>query len=90
MSDVLLISIPNNKLGDIKSSSNYKPVAFATAISKNVEYVILNRFCNTMDSSDIQFGFGRYQSTDLRTYLRISYKLLSCVKHTYFCFLRRH
>jgi len=65
MSDVLLIPVPKNKFGDVNSSSNYRPVAIATAVSKIVEKLLLSRFCDLIESSDFQFGFKKYHSTDL-------------------------
>ena len=65
ISDVLLIPIPKNKLGDISNSSNYRPIAIATAVSKIFEKLLLNRMCSAVDSSDHQFGFKKSHSTDL-------------------------
>ena len=65
MSDVLLIPIPKNKFGDVNSSSNYRPESIATAVSYIVEKLLMSRFCNLMETSDFQFGFKKYHSTDL-------------------------
>ena len=65
MTDLLLIPIPQKKVGYVNSSSNLKPVAFVTALSKVVKNVMLSRLCNLMETSDFHFSFKKNLSTDL-------------------------
>ena len=68
VTDILLIPLPKNKLGDITNSKNYRPIAIASAGSKILEKILLLRLQRFLYNNDYQFGFKKYHSTDLCIY----------------------
>ena len=65
MTDVLIVPLIKSKLKDPTLSSNYRPIAIATAVSKVFEQLLFNRLMNVLYSSDNQFGFKRHHSTEM-------------------------
>ena len=53
----------------MQDTSNYKPIALATVISKLFEHVILAHIAPMCMSSDHQFGFKTKHSTDMCVFL---------------------
>ena len=65
LSDVILVPLLKNKMKDPNDSTNYRPIALATAASKMFERVLLNRLNDFLYNSDNQFGFKPQHSTEL-------------------------
>ena len=61
--------ISKNCNGNVQDTSNYRPIALATVISKLLEHVILARIAPMCMSSDHQFGFKAKHSTDMCVFL---------------------
>ena len=66
--EVLLIPLIKSRLKDQSSSSNYRPIAIATAASKVMESLLMNRLEDYLFSTDNQFGFKTKHSTELCIY----------------------
>jgi len=54
----------NNKNGNVSDTSNYRPVAVATVVSKLLEHFILSNISPFLGTTDNQFGFNTGHSTD--------------------------
>ena len=54
--------------GNLSDSSNYRPIALATIVSKMFESVLLFKCAEYLSTSDNQFGFKLSHSTDLCIY----------------------
>ena len=54
---VVLIPIVKDKKVKISSIDNYRPVAIASAVSKVVEQICLDRLSEYLDTMGNQFGF---------------------------------
>ena len=58
----------NNKSGNLSDSSNYRPIALATIVSKMFESVLLFKCAEYLSTSDNPFDFKSSHSTDLCMY----------------------
>ena len=65
---VLIVPLLKGKLRDPSLSTNYRPIAIATAASKIFETIIFNRIKEYLVTSDNQFGFKPKHSTELCIY----------------------
>ena len=65
---VILVPLLKNKLKDASLSESYRPIAIATAFSKVIENVILQKCEQHLTCHDNQFGFKKKHSTDLCIY----------------------
>ena len=63
--NVLIVPLLKNKLKDPSDSSNYRPIAIATAASKIFESILLRRLSVYLSTSKNQFGFKPNHSTEL-------------------------
>ena len=63
-----IVSIVKNKCGNLSESSNYRPIAHTTVISKVVESVLLLKCEEFLITSSNQFGYKKGHSTDLCNY----------------------
>ena len=61
----VLVPILKKKLKPATESDNYRPIAIATAISKLLELIILNKCNHLLSTTPNQFGFKKAHSTDL-------------------------
>jgi len=52
-----LVPICKNKNGNTTDTSNYRPVAVATVVSKLLEHFILSNISSFLGTADNQFGF---------------------------------
>ena len=66
--ETTIVPIVKNKSGNLSDSSNYRPIALATIISKMFESVLLLKCAEYLSTSDNQFGFKSCHSTDLCIY----------------------
>ena len=53
----------------MSDTSNYRPVAVATVVSKLLENIILSNISPFLGTTDDQFGFKAGHSTDQCTFL---------------------
>ena len=60
--------IVKNELYNLSDSSNYRPIALATIVSKMFESVLLFKCAEYLSTSDNQFCFKSSHSTDLCIY----------------------
>ena len=68
MIETTIVPIVKNKSGNLSDSSNYRPIALATIVSKMFESVLLLKCAEYLSTSDNQFGFKSSHSTDLCIY----------------------
>ena len=66
MTETTIVPIIKNKPGNLSDSSNYRPIAIATIISKMS--VLLLKCAKYLFTSDNQFGFKSCHNTDLCIY----------------------
>ena len=64
-----IVPICKNKNGNMSDTSNYRPVAEATVVSKLLEHFILCNISPFLGTTDNQFGFKAGHSTDQCTFL---------------------
>ena len=64
-----IVPICKNKNGNMSNTSNYRPVAVATVVSKLLEHFILSNISPFLGTTDNQFGFKAGYSTDQCTFL---------------------
>ena len=67
--ETVINPILKNRNGNVQDTSNYRPIALATVISKLFEHVILAHIAPMCMSSDHQFGFKSKHSTDMCVFL---------------------
>ena len=63
-----IVPICKNKNGNMSDTSNYRPVAVATVVSKLLEPFILSNIPPFLGTIDNQFGFKAGHSTDQCTF----------------------
>ena len=68
MIETTIVPIVKNKSGNLSDSSNYRPIALATIVSKMFESVLLFKCAEYLSTSDNQLCFKSSHSTDLRIY----------------------
>lgn len=70
IADFRISPIVKSSTGDLESSSNYRPIAIASAISKLIEKLILNRIDPLIESTltENQFGYRPGLGTDLAVF----------------------
>ena len=59
-----IVPICKNKNGNMSDTSNYRPVAVATVVSKLLDHYILSNISLFLGTADNQFGFMAGHSTD--------------------------
>jgi len=64
-----IVPIYKNKNENMSDTSNYRPVAVATVVSKLLEHFILSNISPFLDTIDNQFGFKVGHSPDQCTFL---------------------
>ena len=64
--DSTLVPVPKNNK-DASVSTNYRPIALSSTLSKVLEQLILCKYSNTFTSNHLQFGFKPGSSTSLCT-----------------------
>ena len=62
---VVIVPLLKSKLKDPSVSSNYRPIAIATIISKIIEKALLHRLESFLYTSDNQYGFKKGHSTEM-------------------------
>jgi len=64
-----IVPIRKNKYGNMSDTSNYRPVAVTTVVSKLLEHFILSNIFPFLGTIDNHFGFKAGHSTDQCTFL---------------------
>ena len=64
--DSTLVPVPKS-CKDASLSSNYRPIALSSTLSKVLDWMILDRYSEFLGSSHLQFGFTPHSSTTLCT-----------------------
>ena len=68
-SNTTIVPICKNKNGNMSDTSNYRPVAVASVVSKLLEHFILSSISPFLGTTGNQFGFKAGHSTDQCTFL---------------------
>ena len=63
----VLVSIPKDTRGNLLTSDNYRGIALCSALSKVVDYVILEKYSDDLQSSNLQFAYKKDHSTTMCT-----------------------
>ena len=58
----LTVPVPKDKLGDLTSAQNYRPITLSPTIAKLFEHCIVSKFANSISSHELQFGFKNKSS----------------------------
>ena len=66
---VALVPVIKDKSAKITSKDNYRPIALASAVSKVIEIVLLNRMSDFLLTNANQFGFKKNHGTDQCIYV---------------------
>ena len=89
MISVVLVPIVNDKRASVCSTSNYRPIALASIMSKLLEKIILNRISDNLVTNPNQFGFKPKHNTEMYIFALkeaiLKYRALNC--NVYSCFL---
>jgi len=64
-----IVPICKNMNGNVSDTSNYRPVAVVTVVSKLLEHFILSSISPFLGTTDNQYGFKAGHSTDHCTFL---------------------
>ena len=67
--DTIIVPIVKNANGNWQDSSNYRPIALTSVISKLLEHFILSRIETFLHTTHNQFGFKAQHSTDMCVFL---------------------
>ena len=63
----VLVSIPKDTRGNLLTSDNYRGIALCSALSKVVDYFILGKYSDDLQSSNLQFAYKKDHSTTMCT-----------------------
>ena len=55
--------------GDICNSDNYRGIALSSCLGKVLEMVIMEKYSDLLQTSDLQFAFKRHHSTTMCTFM---------------------
>jgi len=55
----IIICVVKDKLGDIYSADNYRPITLSPVVSKIFEYCLLHKYEHFLYSGELQFGFKK-------------------------------
>ena len=58
-------SIPKDNRGNLCDSNNYRGIALCSSISKVLDIIILNRYSNLLNTSDMQYAYKSGHSTSM-------------------------
>ena len=64
-----ILPIVKNKRKNLTSSDNYRAIALSSVMVKILDNIILNKFSDTLVSSDLQFGFKKKHSTIMCSFI---------------------
>ena len=55
----VLVSIPKDARGDLLASDNYRGIALCSALSKVIDYIILERHSDDLKTAHLQFAYKK-------------------------------
>ena len=86
---VVIIPLLKCKSKDPTDVNNYRPIAIPTALSKELEQVLLSRLAKNLRTADSQFGFKRAHGTEMAIFALKQTIDFNCNQDTpvYMCFL---
>ena len=67
--DTIIVPIVKNPNRNLQDSSNYRPIALTSVISKLLEHFILSRIETFLHTTHNQFGFKAQHSADMVVFL---------------------
>ena len=73
----ITVPVIKDKLGNLNSANNYRPITLSPIISKMFEYCILNRFKSLLWSNQLQYGCKKKSSCFRFELYLFSLKLLT-------------
>ena len=86
---LVLVPIVKDKQASVCSTSNYRPIALASIMSKLLEKIILNRISDNLVTNPNQFGFKPKHNTEMCIFALkeaiLKYRALN--SNVYSCFL---
>ena len=53
----VLVSIPKDPRGDLLTSDNYRGIALRSALSKVIDYILLERHSDDLKTAHLQFAY---------------------------------
>ena len=62
-----VIPIPKKRNGNMADSENFRGIALSSVFGKTFDNVILHKYHDNLDTSDLQFGFKQQSSTNMCT-----------------------
>ena len=63
----VLVSIPKDKRENLLTRFNQRGIALCSALSRVIDYVILEKYSDDLQSSNLQFGYKKDHSTAMCT-----------------------
>ena len=64
-----IIPLVKDSRGDICNSDNYRGIALSSCLGKVLEIVIMEKYSDLLQTSDLQFAFKRHHSTTMCTFM---------------------
>ena len=63
----VLVPIPKDPNGSLTTSDDYRPIALFSASGKLIDMLIMNRYSESLMTSNLQFAFKKGHSTSMGT-----------------------
>jgi len=64
-----IVPIPKGRNANVSDSSNFRGIALSSMYGKLIDNIILQRFSDRLQTSELQFGFKAKSSTNLCTFV---------------------
>ena len=65
--DAVITSIPKDLKGNLCTDDNYRGIALCSSLCKIIDLVIIDKYCDKLMTSDLQFAFKKDHSTSMCT-----------------------
>ena len=65
--EAVIVSIPKDIKGDLRSDSNYRGIALCSAMCKIIDIIIMDKYLDRLITSELQFAFKKEHSTNMCT-----------------------
>ena len=87
--DVTIVSIPRDVKSSLSSADNYRGISLFNSIAKVFDYVIIELFGGSLQTTDMQFAYKAKHSTTLCTmvYLETLHHYVNNGSNVYSCLL---